>query len=128
MKLRPNTKIVNMKIRILLTSISAAAVAALAFDANASGAYLSPRAAGSQSQHFAGTYSDPNLVNTTGIVVITPRAAGNQAVANAGANTETAPAVACARMMTATPKGVQACAEHPATMPGCNVTVAASTK
>ena len=114
-----------MKTRILLATIGAAALAAITFNANASDAFLSPRAAGNQVKHFAGTYNDPNLVDTTGIVIVSPRAAGNQTTAVAGTNTEVTPAAACAKNMNGSPKTIQACAEHPGSMPGCNtVTIA----
>ena len=114
-----------MKTRILLASIGAAALAAAAVNVNAGDVYLSPRATGNQIKHVAGLANDPNLVNTTGIIVVAPRAAGNQTQTVAGMSTETTPAMACARMMVGSPRTIQACVEHPATMPGCNpVTVA----
>jgi hypothetical protein len=33
---------------------------------------------------------------------------------------EVTPAMACVSNMSGNPKTIQACAEHPATMPGCN--------
>jgi len=108
-----------MKIRILLP-ILGLTVLASTLTVNAGGAFLSPRAAGNQINPAAGIAHDPNLINTTGIVMVTPRAAGNQVAAAAGTTTETTPAMACARTMTGNPKTIQACAEHPATMPGCN--------
>jgi len=119
---------VNMKTRILLATIGVAALAAMTLNANASDAYLTPRAAGNQIKYFAGKYNDPTLVNTTGIVVVSPRAAGNQARITAGTSTETTPAMACVKMMAGSPKTIQACADHPATMAGCNPVTAASTK
>jgi hypothetical protein len=106
-------------------TISAAALAAITINVNASDALLSPRAAGNQIKHVSGIANDPNLVNTTGIVVISPRAQGNQATTVASVANDVNPAVACARNMNGSPKAIQACVEHPGTMPGCNpVTVA----
>jgi len=117
-----------MKTRILLVTLGAAALAAITLNANASDTYLTPRAAGNQINQFAGIYHDPNPVDTTGIVVETPRVAGNEAQTAAGSATETTPAMACAKIMAGSPKIIQACAEHPATMPGCNPATVASLK
>ena len=128
MKRRRNKKKVNMKTRILLTTLGAAALAAITLNANASDTLLTPRAAGNQIKHVSGIANDPNLVNTTGIVAVSPRAAGSQTAPAAGINTETTPAMACAKNMAGSPKTIQACAEHPATMPGCNSTAVAAVK
>ena len=117
-----------MKTRILLTTIAAAALATITINASASDALLSPRDAGNQIKRFAGTYNDPNLVETTHLVVISPRAQGNQAQTVAGTNTEVTPAMACAKTMTGSPKTIQACVEHPGTMPGCNTVAVAPLK
>jgi hypothetical protein len=117
-----------MKTRILLATIGAAALAAITLNANAGDALLSPRATGNEIKHFAGTYNDPNLVDTTGIVIVSPRAAGAQTAAVAGTNTETTPAMACAKNMTGSPKAIQACVDHPGTMPGCNPVAVAPLK
>ena len=117
-----------MKTRILLTIIGAAALAAITLNANASDALLTPRAAGNQLKHVSGIANDPNLVNTTGIVIVSPRAASNQTTTVAGINTEMTPAMACARTMAGSPKTIQACVEHPATMPGCNLVAIAPLK
>src|SRR5690242_6831774 len=115
-----------MKTQILLTILGAAALTAITFNANAGDATLSPRAAGNQARHFSGTYNDPNLINTTGIVIVAPRPAGNQAVAVASTGTETTPAMACAQHMNASPKAIQACADHPtAPMDCCKPVLAA---
>jgi hypothetical protein len=128
MKHRRNKKKINMKTRILLTTIGAALLAAITINVSAGEAYLTPRAAGNQIKRVAGLANDPNLVNTTGIVAASPRAAGNQTATVAGTNTETTPAMACARNMTGSPKTIQACVEHPGTMPGCNSMAVASVK
>ena len=117
-----------MKTRILLATIGAAALTAITLNANAGDVLLSPRAAGNQIKHFAGRYNDPNLVDTTGIVIVSPRAAGNQTATVAGTNTETTPAMVCANNMTGSPKAIQACVEHPGTMPGCNLVTVAPLK
>jgi hypothetical protein len=117
-----------MKTRILLTTIGAAALAAITLNANASDALLSPRAAGNQIKHVSGIANDPNLVNTTGIVVISPRTQGNQTTTVASVANDVNPAVACARNMNGTPRAIQACVEHPATMPGCNLVAVAPLK
>ena len=114
-----------MKTRNLLLTIGAVGLTAITLNVSASDAYLSPRAAGNQIKHFAGTYNDPNLVDTTGIVVVSPRAAGNQTKTVASVANDVNPTMACARNMNGNPKAIQACVEHPGTMPGCNpVTVA----
>ena len=117
-----------MKTRILLATISAAALAAITINANAGAAYLTPRAAGNQIKHVSGIANDPNLVNTTGIVVVSPRAQGNQIKTVASGANEVTPAMACVSMMSGNPKSIQACAEHPGTMPGCNPVADASAK
>lgn len=128
MKRHPNKKKVNMNTRILLATIGAAALAVITYNANAGDVLLSPRAAGNQINRVAGRYNDPNLVDTTGIVVVSPRASGNQARSVAGRNTEVTPAMACASNMSGSPKAIQACAEHPGTMPGCNTVAIAPLK
>jgi len=118
-----------MKTRILLlTTIGAAALAAITINVSAGEAYLTPRAAGNQIKHVSGIANDPNLVNTTGIVAVSPRAAGNQTASAFSMKTETTPTMACAKNMAGSPKTIQACVEHPATMPGCCSAPVASVK
>jgi hypothetical protein len=112
-----------MKTRNLLITIGAAAFAAITINAAASDALLSPRAAGNQIKHVSGTANDVNLVNTTGIAA-SPRATGNQIAAVAGTSSEVNPAAMCAKNMPGSPRAIQACVEHPGTMPGCAMTVA----
>ena len=113
-----------MKKNILLT-IGAAALAAITFNAAASGALLSPRAAGNQIKTVASTANDPNLVAVDQGLTISPRAGGNQTTTIATTGNNVSPAAACAKNMSGSPKAVQACADHPGAMPGCNsVTVA----
>jgi hypothetical protein len=114
-----------MKTRILLTTIGAVALTAVTFNVNAQ--LLSPRAAGNQIKHFAGTYNDPDLVAVDQGLALAPRPAGNQIAATAGTNGSVSPTLACLNMA-GTPKTIQNCAEHPATMPGCNVTTVAASK
>jgi len=123
MKHRPNKKKANMKDQILLATLGAAAIAATTFNANASDVYLTPRAAGNQIQ-VAPTATAAQRAFAAQPVA--PRALGNQTKSVAGANTETTPATACVKMMTgSSPKAIQACSDHPATMPGCNVAMSA---
>ncbi len=112
-----------MKTRILLTTISVAALTAITFNTN--GALLSPRAAGNQIKIVSGTVNDPDLVAVDQGIALPPRASGNQIAITAGTNVSVNPTLAC-RSMAGTPKSIQACAEHPATMPGCAKTVAAA--
>ncbi|MGB8369819.1 MAG: hypothetical protein ACLPYZ_09055 [Limisphaerales bacterium] len=73
-----------MKIRILLTTIGAAALAAIALNVNASGALLTPRAAGNQIIVAPGvTAAQPAFVTQTA----TPRALGNQTATVQGTET-----------------------------------------
>jgi hypothetical protein len=122
MKRHPNNKKIKMKTRNLLITLGAAAFAAITINATASDAYLSPRAAGNQSQHVSSTASDVNTVavNTT---AISPRVAGNQIKTVTGQSNEVNPATACAMNMTgSSPKAIQACAANPsAPMPCCAV-------
>jgi hypothetical protein len=113
-----------MKTRILLITLGVAALTAITFNANAQS--LSPRAAGNQIQHVSGTYNDPDLVAVDQGLAALPRAAGNQIATTAGTNGNVNPTTACAQNMAGSPKTIQACAEHPATMPGCNVTTVAT--
>lgn len=115
-----------MKARILLTTIGAAALTAITFNANAD--LLSPRAAGNQVKHATWTYSDPDLVAVDQGLSLPPRAAGSEITTTAGTNGGVTPAAVCVNNMAGSPKTIQACAEHPATMPGCNVTTVAASK
>jgi len=121
MKRHQNNKKINMKTRILLAAIVTAALTTITINVGAGEAALSPRAAGNQIKTSSGiTQAQPVFPSQA----ISPRALGNQSQTVAGVANDVNPAIAC-RGMLATPKAVQACAEHPATMPGCNpVTVA----
>ena len=106
-----------MKIRILLTTISAAALAAITINVSAREALPTPRAAGNQTKVVPGiTAAQPALVAQS----ISPRALGNQTKTVASVANEVTPAMACVSNMSGNPKTIQACAEHPGTMPGCN--------
>ena len=110
-------------------TIGAAALAAVTINVSASDALLSPRAQGNQIKHVSGIANDPNLVSTTGIVVISPRELGNQTKTVASVANDVNPAVACAKNMKGSPKAIQACAANPAGMSGCcKATAADNTK
>ncbi|MDE3067541.1 MAG: hypothetical protein KGJ60_08315 [Verrucomicrobiota bacterium] len=112
-----------MNTRILLT-FAAAALTVGAINVSASDALLSPRAMGNQIKRVSGIASDPNLINTAGLISIAPRAAGNQIALLAGTNNQVNPAITCANNMPGSPKAIQACVEHPGAMPPSAVTVA----
>jgi hypothetical protein len=117
MKRHPNKKKINMKTRILLAAIGAAGLTAITLNTSAGETLLMPRAQGSQIKVAAGvTTAQPAMAAQS----ISPRAQGNRAAKVAGAAYETTPAMACVSNMKGSPKTIQACAEHPATMPGCN--------
>ena len=117
-----------MKIRNLLLTIGAAALTAITLNVNAGDVYLSPRAVSNQIKHVSGIANDVNLINTQDILVASPRAAGNRVTAVAATDSDTNPALGCVRTMSGSPKAIQACTEHPATMPGCNATTVAAAK
>jgi hypothetical protein len=113
-----------MKIRILLTTLGVAALAAITFNVNASDALLSPRAAGNQIKAAPAAVADRNLVTENQTAAVSPRALGNQTTTAASVANDVNPALACAKTMNGTPKTIQACVQQ-TTMPGCNlVTVA----
>jgi hypothetical protein len=112
-----------MKTRILLLTLGAAALTAITLNTN--GALLSPRAMGNQINIVSGTANDPDLVAVDQGLALPPRAAGNEIASTPGMNGSVNSTLAC-RNMAGTPKTVQACAEHPASMPGCVKTVAAA--
>jgi hypothetical protein len=115
MKRRPKLKRKNMKTRILLMTIGAAALAAITFNVNAGTALLSPRAAGNQIQATSGvTAAQPAPVAQA----VSPRMLGNQTTTLASAANDVNPVMECHKM-TAAPKAIQACAANPAGMSGC---------
>jgi hypothetical protein len=110
-----------MKMRILLTTIGAAALAAITFNVNASNASLTPRAAGNQIKVAPGvTVTQP----ATAIQSVSARALGNQALTVASVANDVNPVMECHKMI-ASPKAIQACAANPAGMSGCCKTAAA---
>jgi hypothetical protein len=116
MKRHQKLKKQNMKTRILLTTIGAAALAAITLNVNAGTTLLSPRAQGDQSKVASdiAAAQPANTVQTT-----SPRALGNQTKTGAGVANDVNPATQCSRHMTASPKAIQACAANPSNMPCC---------
>ena len=106
-----------MKTRILLTTIAAAAFAAITINVSAGEALLTPRAAGNQIKTVPGVTTAALAPATQ---TLSPRAQGNQVKTVASTASEVTPAMACVSNMKGSPKTIQACAEHPATMLGCN--------
>jgi len=124
MTLRQRRKKTKMKTRNSLITLGAVAVAAITLNLNASAALLSPRAAGNEIIHTAGTNNDVNLValGLTSTEYAAPRLAGNKVVTVAGSNLAVNPSTLCSQNMTASPKAIQACAANPlAPMPCCTV-------
>ena len=106
-----------MKTRILLTTVAAVAFAAISINVSAGEALLTPRAAGNQIKIVSGiAAAQPAPVTQS----TSPRALGNQTATVAGVANEVTFTVACVSNMSGNPKTIQACAEHPGTMPGCN--------
>ena len=104
-----------MKTRILLTTIGAAALAAITINVNAGTTLLSPRAAGNQIQATSGvTAAQPAPVAQS----VSPRTLGNQTATVASAANDVNRVMECHKM-TASPKAIQACAANPAGMSGC---------
>ena len=99
-----------------------AVVTAFAFTAFAGDVQLSPRAKDNQIKVAPGiTAAQPAQAGT---VAISPRAQASQIKTVSGTNSEVNPSLACQKMMTGSPKAVQACADNP-NMPACKpVTVA----
>lgn len=123
MKLRQRRKKTKMKTRNSLITLGAVAVAAITLNLNASAASLSPRAAGNEIIHTAGTNNEVNPV-ALGLTTeyAAPRLAGNRGVTVAGTNLAVNPSTLCSQNMTACPKAIQACAANPlAPMPCCTV-------
>lgn len=116
-----------MKRNILIT-VGAVTLAAITINATAAEPLLSPRAAGNQIKHVSGIANDANLVGVNQGATVSPKAFGNRIVTVAGAANDVNPAIACAANMNGTPKMIQACVEHPGTMPGCNTMTVAPLK
>lgn len=115
MKRHPNKTKIDMKTRILLATIGAAALAAITTNVNARDALLTPRAAGSQTRTGPGiTAAQPaNTAQTA-----SPRVLGNQITTVAGVANNVNPVMQCPKMI-ASPKAIQACAANPTGMSGC---------
>jgi hypothetical protein len=115
MKRRPKLKKQNMKTRILLATIGVAALAAITINVSASDALLSPRATGNQIKVVPGvTTAQPAPATQS----VSPRALGNQPLTVASVANDVNPVMKCHKMI-ASPKAIQACAEHPTAMSGC---------
>ncbi|HTY87028.1 MAG TPA: hypothetical protein VMB80_06155 [Candidatus Acidoferrum sp.] len=111
-----------MKAQILLATLGAAVLTTITFSANAGEALLTPRAAGNQIKNVPAEAMGATVFTAQ---LVAPRALGNQTKNVAGTSIETTPATACVKRMTGSPKAIQACSDHPATMPGCNVAMSA---
>jgi hypothetical protein len=105
----------NMKTRILLVTIGAAALAAITLNVNASDVLLSPRAAGNQIKTAPDVTAAQPAFTTQ---AVSPRALGNQAKTVASLANDVNPVMECHKMI-ASPKAIQACAANPTGMSGC---------
>jgi hypothetical protein len=115
MKCRQNKKKVNMKTRILLTTVGAAALAAITLNVSAGTGLLSPRAQDNQIKVAPGiTAAQPAPAAQT----VSPRVLGNQITTVASVANDVNPVMECHKMI-ASPKAIQACAANPAGMSGC---------
>jgi hypothetical protein len=110
-----------MKTRILLTTIGAAALAAITINVNASDALLSPRATGNQIKTAPDIAAAQPAFTTQ---AVSPRALGNQTLTVASVANDVNPVMECHKMI-ASPKAIQACAANPAGMSGCCKTAVA---
>lgn len=114
-----------MKTRNLLLSIGVATLTAITINAGAYDIALSPRAAANQIKTVPGT-TVAQAAPATGIA-LSPRAAASQIQTVPTVANDVNPALACRKMMTASPKAIQACEANPA-MPGCNTVAVAPLK
>jgi hypothetical protein len=110
-----------MKNRILLTTIGAAALAAITFNINAGETLLSPRATGNQINVAPGIAAAQPAPAAQSV---SPRALGNQTTTATSAANDVNPVMECHKMI-ASPKAIQACADHPTAMSGCCKTATA---
>jgi hypothetical protein len=95
--------------------------AAFTFSALAGEVSISPRAAA----NFPATRNVADAAVTTityagSATLLSPRAQANQTKVIQNAVVDSASTLACVKTMSGSPKTIQACNEHPATMPGCN--------
>jgi len=104
-----------MKIRILLVTIGAAALAAITLNVSASDTLLSPRATGNQIKTVPGIAAAQPAPAAQSV---SPRALGNQTTTVASVANDVNPVMECHKMI-ASPKAIQACAANPAGMSGC---------
>jgi hypothetical protein len=118
MKRHQKLKKQNMKTRNLLMIIGVAALAAITINVNASDALLSPRAAGNQIKVAPAVAGDRNLVAANQDSTVSSRSLGNQTLTVASVANDVNPVMECHKMI-ASPKAIQACAEHPTAMSGC---------
>ena len=114
-----------MKTTILLLS---AIVATFSFTALAGTGAQSLKASPSLSLPAAASLTTIAYVEAASPALLTPRAQSSQSRTLKGTSSETSVAFACAKNMSGGPKAIQACAEHPATMPGCNPTTVTAMK
>lgn len=117
MKLRPTRK-KNMKTKILLLG---AVITAFTFTTLAADALLTPRQMDNQPKTVNSSVATPVatvVYVTPKAALLTPRAADNQSKVVKGVANDSNPALACAKMMGASPKAVSECSSH-TTMPGC---------
>jgi hypothetical protein len=110
-----------MKNRILLVTIGAAALTAITFNVNAGTTLLSPRAAGNQIKTAPGIAA----AQSANTVTVSPRALGNQTITVTSVANDVNPVMECHKMI-ASPKAIQACADHPTAMSGCCKTAMAN--
>jgi len=115
MKCQPEQKKVNMKNRILLTTIGVAVLATITLSASAHDIALSPRAKDNQIKVIPGVTATQSAPATR--VALSPRSAASQIQTAATVANDVNPTLQC-RNMTASPKAIQACQANPA-MTGC---------
>jgi len=109
----------------MLLTLGAVALTAITFNAIANDVALSPRAAANQIKTVPGA-TTVQAAPATGIAQ-SPRAAANQIQTVPTVVNDVNPALACRKMMTASPKAIAACEANPA-MPGCNTVATATVK
>ena len=114
-----------MKTKSLLLTVAVATLATIAINASANDVALSPRAAANQIKTVPGIAAVPSAP-TTGVAQ-SPRGTANQIQTVPNVANDVNPALACRKMMTASPKAIQACESNPA-MPGCNTVADARLK
>jgi hypothetical protein len=107
-----------MKNKVLLLG---AVMTAFTFTTFAADALLTPRATDNQPKAIVSPEASPTVtiayVDSTP-ALLSPRAMDNQSKIVKGETGDSNPALACAKMMTGSPKAVSECAAH-TTMPDC---------